>query len=235
MNLDELKNARAPKTLKEFPISTQELCDRYEDVSTPMVNDVLREMNLLYQNLPSAIMPLRDGMKAAGIAFTVKGAKSLVLKDEMLERVEMLAAIPEDSVVVWDTSNDDESAQWGEVMTMAANKNGCRGAVIDGGVRDTDKVLEQGFPIFVKYRTSSGMLGRFRITGYEIPVRIGNVFVNPGDVVLGDIDGVIVVPRDLAYAVLLRAEEIKNAESKMKRWIREGMPAEEVVRRGGYF
>ena len=218
-----------------MPIPIKELCDRYENLFTSAVNDVLREMGLLYQTLPPNIMPLRDKMKVAGIAFTIKGTKSLIVKNEMKERAEMLEAIPIDSVIAWDTSNDDESAQWGEVMTMAAIKRGCRGAVVDGGVRDTDRVLSQGFPVFVKYRTSNGMLGRFRITGYEIPIQIGNVFIQPGDIIFGDIDGVIVVPRDLAYDVLLRAEEIKDKESEIKRWIRDGMSAGEVVERGGYF
>lgn len=235
MNIEQLKEARAPRELAPFPIHVKELCERYEELFTAAVNDVLREMNILHQTLPTAIMPLRDDLKVAGVAFTIKGSKSLILKDEMEERAEMLDAIPQNSVISWDTSNDDESAQWGEVMTMAAIKKGCRGAVVDGGVRDTDRVLEQGLPVFAKYRTSNGMLGRFRITGWQIPIQIGNVFIYPGDVVFGDIDGVIVVPRDMAYDVLLRAEEIKGEESEIKRWIREGMSVREVVDRGGYF
>lgn len=235
MNLDRLKAARAPQPLVDFPIPTAELCDRYEALFTAAVNDVLRERNLLHQTLPHNIMPLRDEMKVAGIAFTVKGSKSLLVKDEMRERVQMLDSIPADAVVAWDTSGDDESAQWGEVMTMAARRKGCRGAVVDGGVRDTDRVLSQNFPVFVKYRSSSGMLGRFRISGWQEPIRIGQVFINPGDVVFGDIDGVIVVPRAIAYDVLLRAEEIARQESAIKRWIDEGMPAMEIVERGGYF
>lgn len=235
MNLEKLIDARTVKPLLELPIPIKELCDRYEALYTSAVNDVLREMGILNQTLPSAILPLREKMKVAGIAFTIKGSKSLLVKDEMKERAEMLESIPEDSVIAWDTSGDDESAQWGEVMTMAAVKRGCRGAVVDGGVRDTESVLEQGFPLFVKYRTSNGMLGRFRITGWQIPIQIGNVFINPGDVVFCDIDGVIIIPREMAYEVLLRAEEIKEGESEIKRWIREGMSAREVVRRGGYF
>jgi regulator of RNase E activity RraA len=147
----------------------------------------------------------------------------------------MLESIPANAVIVWDTGHDDESAQWGEVMTMTARKRGCRGAVIDGGIRDTAKILEQAFPVFCRYRTSNGMLGRFRITGWQEPIRIGAVTIAPGDLVFGDIDGVIIVPRDLAYDVLLRAEDIANAESEIKRWIREGMSTAEVVERGGYF
>lgn len=235
MDLDALKAARGPRELKPFPIPDRELCERYEALFTAAVNDVLRERQLTHQTLPHNILPLREGMKVAGPAFTIKGAKSLLIKDEMKERAEMLESIPSHSVVAWDTSGDDESAQWGEVMTMAAIKRGCRGAVIDGGVRDTDRVLPQNFPVFVKYRTSNGMLGRFRISGWQIPVRIGEVDIYPGDIVFGDIDGVIVVPREMAYDVLLRAEEVAASEGQLKKWVQEGLPATEIVKRGGYF
>lgn len=235
MKLDQLKAARGEREMQPLPISDTELCDRYEALFTAAVNDVLRERNLLRQTLPNNILPLREGMKLAGPAFTIKGSKSLLVKDEMRERAEMLESIPRDFVVAWDTGGDDESAQWGEVMTMAAKKRGCRGAVVDGGVRDTDRVLPQDFPVFIKFRSSNGMLGRFRITGWQIPIRIGEVEIFPGDIIFGDIDGVIVVPRDIAYDVLLRAEEIAAAEGELKQWVADGLPATEIVNRGGYF
>jgi regulator of RNase E activity RraA len=235
MDIGELVKSRAAKQLAAFPVPVVELLDRYMAVTTPMINDALRERNLLFQTLPHRIAPLRDEMKTVGIAFTIKGTKSLVINNEMAERAVMLESIPANSVVVWDTSEDNESAQWGEVMTMAAMRRGCRGAVVDGGVRDTPTVLAQGFPLFVCYRSSNGMLGRFRVIGYDIPVKIGDVLIHPGDVVFGDMDGVIVVPRDCAYEVLLRAEAIRDSETDIKRWIRDGMSANEVVERGGYF
>ena len=235
MNLDAFKASRAEREIVEFPIPERELCERYEALFTAAVNDVLRECKLVYQTLPNNIMPLRETMKVAGPAFTIKGAKSLLVKDEMKERAEMLESIPANGVVAWDTSGDDESAQWGEVMTMAAVKRGCRGAIVDGGVRDTDRVLPQNFPVFVKYKSSNGMLGRFRISGWQLPIRIGQVDIFPGDIVFGDIDGVIVVPRGIAYEVLLRAEEIAASESQLKKWVEEGLSTTEIVKRGGYF
>lgn len=235
MELNRLIQSRKKKKEDSFPISERELCERYEKVTTPMVNDVLREMELLYQTFPNHIMPLREEMKVAGIAFTIKGSKNLKLDDEMPERAAMLEAIPENSICVWDTSGDDESAQWGEIMTMASKKQGCRGAVVDGGVRDTDKILEQKFPVFCKYRTSNGMLGRFRMIGYQIPIVMGNVHVYPGDVILGDIDGCIAIPRELAYEVLLRAEQIRDNEVGIKQMVGSGMKPTEVVENGGYF
>lgn len=235
MHLDELIKSRTAQPLVEFPIPLEELLDRFEQLTTPMINDALRERNLVYRVLPNGIMPMRENYRVAGIAFTVKGSKSLLMTNDMAERVKMIESIPAHSFVVWDTDQDQESTQWGEVITMAAIKRGCRAAAVDGGIRDTDKVLEMNFPVFAKYRNSNGMLGRFRITGWEIPIKIGDVTVYPGDVVLGDIDGVIIIPRAMAYEVLLRGEEIKNSESEIKRWVRDGMTPNEVVKRGGYF
>lgn len=234
-NLKKIRESRNVFNLTQLPISEKEICDRYEKVSTPMINDVLREDNYLYQTLPHNILPIRDDMKVAGIAFTIKGSKNLDLTDEMMDRAVMLEAIPEDSVCVWDTCGDDESAQWGEVMTMASKKQGCRGAIVDGGVRDTDMVLKQNFPVFCKYRTSNGMLGRFRLIGYNIPIMIGNVQIMPGDIILADIDGCIVVPREKAYDVLVRAERIKSNEVDIKKMVQDGMKPRKVVESGGYF
>lgn len=235
MNIEKLRDQRINFGQEKLEISEKELCDRYEKVTTPMVNDVLREMNLLYQTFPSNILPIRDNMKVCGVVFTIKGSKNLDLRDEMVERAKMLESIPADSIIVWDTCSDDESAQWGEIMTMASKKRGCRGAVIDGGVRDTDKVLEQNFPVFCKYKTSNGMLGRFRLIGYQIPVMIGNVQVFPGDIVLADIDGCILVPRRAAYEVLIKAEQIRDNEVAIKNMVDEGLTPTQIVKNGGYF
>ena len=218
-----------------FPISDEELCRRYEEVFVSAVNDVLREEGMISQTLPNNIMPLREEMKVCGIAFTIKGAPSLDLKDEMEERARMLEQIGPGDLVVWDTSGDTFSAQWGEMMTKVSKKRGCRGAILDGGVRDTAAVLKQNFPVFCKYRTSNGMLGRFRTTAWQVPIMIGDVKIFPGDVVFGDIDGVIVVPRKMAYDVLLRAEAIRDNEKQIDKLISGGMKPSEVVAAGGYF
>lgn len=218
-----------------WPVEDRELCDRYEQVSTAAINDVLRAGGLTRQVLPPTVTGLRSEMRLAGLVFTIKGSKSLQLTNEMEERAAMLEAIPDQSVCVWDTSEDDESAQWGEIMTMAAARQGCRGAVVDGGVRDTDKILELNFPVFCRYRTSNGMLGRFRMIGWQSPIRIGSVTLLPGDVVVGDIDGVIVIPRVVAWDTLLAAEEIAVNEVSLKQMIVDGIAPREVVKRGGYF
>lgn len=235
MKLEDLEAELEVDPFTPLGCPDSEICDRYEAVFTAAVNDALRERKLLRQTLPNDLIPLRENMKAAGFAFTIKGAKNLTLKNEMAERAKMLDEITENSFVVWDTSLDRESAHWGECMTMAAQRKHCRGAVVDGGVRDTDRVLELGFRLWVKYRSSNGMLGRFRISSWQTPILMGDVIVHPGDLIFADIDGALCVPRAICLPVLERAEEIAHGESELKRWILEGMSAQEIVKRGGYF
>jgi 4-hydroxy-4-methyl-2-oxoglutarate aldolase len=120
-------------------------------------------------------------------------------------------------------------------MTATALNAGVRSAVIDGGIRDTHQILAKDFPVFYKYRIPNGSLGRCLITHYQVPIKIGDVIIKPGDVLLGDIDGVVCVPRDLAHDVLVRAEEILRNEKKIFTWVAAGETVREITDKGGYF
>jgi len=137
-------------------------------------------------------------------------------------------------VVVWDCTGDVITSQWGEVMTMAALRIGCRGAIVNG-IRDTNAIIEQGFPVFHKYKANTGMLGRFRMYYYQKPILMGEVIVNPGDWIFGDIDGAISIPRNIAYDVLLAAEKILFKEDDIRAMVKGGMKPTDVVKNGGYF
>ena len=207
MKLDRLIAKRQHIPTNEFPVPLKELCERYEKLYTGCVNDVMRELTLLDQNLPHDIMPLRDEMTVCGEAFTVKSAPNVMIEGEMTFRAQMLDAITK----------------------------GIRGAVIAGGIRDTKQILEQNFPVFYKYRVSNGSLGRCMITHYQVPVRIGKVTVRPGDIIFGDIDGVLCIPREIAYDVLLRAEGIERNEVDIFSWVHQGDTISEIIDKGGYF
>jgi regulator of RNase E activity RraA len=235
MNLEKLIAERESISSKPFPVPVAELLDRYEKLYSGAVSDVLREFALLDQSLPSHIKPLRDDKTVAGIAFTVKSSPNVKITGEMTYRTRMLADLPPESFVAWDTTNDDRATLWGGVMTATAMGLGVRAAVIDGGIRDTHQILERDFPVFYKYRSPNGSLGRCLITHYQIPVKIGDCVIKPGDVLLGDIDGVICVPRDIAYAVLVRAEEIRINEEKIFGWVAEGQTVQQITANGGYF
>jgi len=235
MKLDTLIQLRESVSDKSFPISDHELLCRYEQLYTGAINDVLREFCLLSQALPNHIKPLREYRTVAGFAFTVKSAPNVKISGEMAFRTQMLDEMHENAFVVWDTSHDEKATLWGGVMTATAKGKKVKAACIDGGIRDTHQILEAGLPVFYKYRTSNGSLGRCLITHYQIPILIGEVTVKPGDIVVGDIDGVLIVPRDIAYEVLLRAEEIRENEKTIFSWVREGQSIHEIKDKGGYF
>jgi len=228
-------NPDEPAIHGPYPISIGEMRQRYLKLFTGAVNDVLRlKYKMHASSLPPDFAPLREEMMLAGQAFTVKGGPDVTTEGEFELRAQMLEALHADSVVVWDCSGDTVTAQWGEVMTMAALRAGCRGAVVNG-IRDTRAILRQEFVIFHKYRTSTGMLGRFRMYHYQKPITMGEIVVRPGDWIFGDIDGILAIPAEIAYDVLLAAEQIVHKEVEIKAWVQSGLRPTEVVARGGYF
>ncbi|MBI5425819.1 MAG: RraA family protein [Opitutae bacterium] len=235
MKLEKLIAAREEISTKPFPVPVKEVLDRYEQLYTGAVSDVLREFALLDQALPCHLKPLRPERTVAGLAFTVKSAPNVKITGEMKFREEMLGHLGADSFVMWDASGDEKATMWGGVMTATAHGMGVRAACIDGGIRDTHQILEKNFPVFYKHRIPNGSLGRCQITHYQIPIQIGDVLIKPGDIILGDIDGVVCVPRDIAYDVLLRAEEIKSNEKKIFSWVAAGETVKQITEKGGYF
>lgn len=235
MNLEKLIAARETVSTRPFPVPVEELLARFEQLYAGAISDVLREHALLDQALPGHLVPLRPERTVAGLAFTVKSAPNVRISGEMALRTQMLAELPAHSFVAWDTSGDEKATLWGGVMTATAVGLGVKAAVIDGGIRDTHQILEKNFPVFYKYRIPNGSLGRCLITHYQIPIKIGDVVIKPGDVLVGDIDGIVCVPRDLAYDVLLRAEEIKRNETKIFGWVAAGQSVQQITEKGGYF
>lgn len=234
MKLEKLIAARETVSTREFPIPVAELLARYEQLYTGAISDVLREHALLDQSI-GQLIPLRPERSVAGLAFTVKSAPHMKITGELTFRTQMLDDMAPDSFVVWDTGNDEKATLWGGVMTATAVHKGIRGALIDGGIRDTHQILEKDFPVFYRHRIPNGSLGRCLITHYQTPILIRGVVIKPGDVVLGDIDGVVVVPRDLAHEVLVRAEEIRANEKKIFGWVAEGQTIHQITEKGGYF
>ena len=235
MKLEKLIAERESISTKEFPIPVKELLKRYEQLYAGAICDVLREFCLLDQALPGYMRPLRDSDVVAGIAFTVKSSPNVKISGEMTFRAQMLEEMHEDAFIMWDTSHDERATLWGGVMTATAYGKHVRAACIDGGIRDTKQILEKDFPVYYKYRSPNGSLSRCLITHYQIPIKIGDVVIKPGDVVIADCDGLVCVPRDIAYDVLVRAEEIRENEKKIFGWVADGETIHQITEKGGYF
>lgn len=235
MHTDRLQSLRDTVEQIEFSCPEEEIVERYEKLYTGAVNDVLREICLLDVALPPEIVPLKAEMVVAGFAFTIRSAADPTLGGELELRVKMLDDLRPNMVCVWNANGHDVAAHWGGVMTRASRKRGVCGAIIDGGIRDTKDILKQEFPIWYRYRTSNGALSRCKLTGYQVPIAIEGVIIKPGDLILADIDGALVVPRKLVETVLERAETIEKNEGEIKEWVDAGLPAATIHERGGYF
>jgi 4-hydroxy-4-methyl-2-oxoglutarate aldolase len=209
-----------------------DLTGRYSKVYSGAVADVLDKRGYRNQIVDGAIQGLTLDMRVAGPAYTCKGAPATDLEpDDWDMRKQFLDSVTPGTVVVVDTSGDTAAAHWGELMSTAARGRGATGVVIDGATRDVAQMLAMGFPAFVRYRASASSIRRWRISGFDHPVTIGGVVVRPGDFVLGDADGVVIVPAELALEVLEEVESLAVAETNMRQELLEGGTFSEVFDR----
>jgi 4-hydroxy-4-methyl-2-oxoglutarate aldolase len=192
---------------------------------TAAVTDVMDEMGLLRQTLPHAIQPLTPEMRLAGYAFTARGRPYHGRpreRDATLRRfLAMLGAVPADSVLVL-AANDNEAAHFGELSAEWFRARRVRGAVIDGSTRDAAAIARARFPTFVRYRSPQDSVPRWRVSDWGQPLIIGGVRITLGDLVVGDLDGVVIVPRRVAAEVLKRCERLVGTESKVRTAVRRG-------------
>lgn len=228
-----------PEALEPFPVPDEELLERYEKIFTAVCVDVLDAVyDLPNQVLPAYLKPLQDGYKVAGFAFPIKGVASPIREDMKAYNLRMarfIASFPRNAITVWDTSGDDNLAQYGEMMSYCSMAQGCRAAIVDGGVRDVDRIIDMGFKVWSKIRTPVSMLKRHRVIGYQYPIRIGNVLISYGDVVFADMDGIVVIPRGIAYDLLLETERRQKTELSWRQILALGISPVEAFEKGVEF
>ena len=212
------------------------LTDRLERCYTGAVHDVLRMMGHENIVLPPAIKAIAPGTKVAGPAWTVAGHvdRTKTRHETLLGWCTLLAKAPSGHVVVCQPNNH-EVALMGELSAQTLQARGVRGYVVDGGSRDTDLVLEQGFPVFCSFLTPSDIVERWTPDRYGEPVTIGTVTISTGDYVLGDRDGVVIIPARLAEEVVTKTEEVVATESDMRRALIGGMDPVEAYNQYGKF
>ena len=212
------------------------LTDRLERCYTGAVHDVLRMMGHENIVLPPAIKAIAPGTKVAGPAWTVAGHvdRTKTRHETLLGWCTLLAKAPSGHVVVCQPNNH-EVALMGELSAQTLQARGVRGYVVDGGSRDTDLVLEQGFPVFCSFLTPSDIVERWTPDRYGEPVTIGTDTISTGDYVLGDRDGVVIIPARLAEEVVTKTEEVVATESDMRRALIGGMDPVEAYNKYGKF
>jgi len=212
------------------------LTERLERCYTGAVHDVLRLMGHENVVLPHAIKAIEPGRRLAGPVWTVSGHidRTKTRHETLLGWCTLLAEAPADHVVVCQPNNH-EIALMGELSAQTLMARGVRGYVVDGGSRDTDLVLAQGFPVFCSFLTPSDIVERWIPDRYGEPITIGAVTIATGDYLLGDRDGVVIVPRTVVEEVIARAEEVVATESDMRRALTGGMNPVEAYNKYGKF
>jgi 4-hydroxy-4-methyl-2-oxoglutarate aldolase len=202
----------------------------WKALSTATVSDALDRLAINGQAL--GIAPLDWRFKLCGRAFTVKyvamGASKGTVGDYIDE-------VPPGSVVVLDNDGRLDATVWGDLLTTVAHYRGIEGTVIHGVCRDVDRSMQLSYPMFSRGRYMRTGKDRVKAESFNVPVSLGTVAVQPGDLVLGDADGVVVVPRAQESALLANAQEIERAEDGIRAAVLRGERLDEARRRAGYF
>jgi 4-hydroxy-4-methyl-2-oxoglutarate aldolase len=210
-------------TLTPSPTAATDLAREWNHLYTPVVGDVLDALGYCHQFLPPSVQPMEPGMQLFGRAMPALMAdvygpqeKPFGLLTEALDQLQP-------GEVYLCAGGLMRCAYWGEILTATAKARGAVGAVIDGYHRDTPKVLEQDWPVFSRGRFAQDSAVRTRVIDYRVPIEVNGVSVTPGDLVFGDLDGVLVIPQEVEEEVFERATAKARAENLVRAAIETGM------------
>jgi 4-hydroxy-4-methyl-2-oxoglutarate aldolase len=210
---------------------------RFLAVDTANVSDVLDELGHPDQALAAEFRPV-SGDRLAGWAYTIQGRMESYDATGDPQKMAACHGIGPDEVSVW-SGGGSGVCYFGELIAVGMAQRGSVGALVDGGVRDTDAMEEHGFPAFARYTTPVQSIGRWRVTGWQEPIElpgatVERVRVAPGDFVAADRDGAIVVPAAQVEEVLTRTEAVTRTERQIRSALRDGMALQEALDRFGH-
>ena len=202
----------------------------WQQFSTSTISDALDRLKIPGQC--SGIRPLDSAFSIAGRAFTVRMAPAGGANGTVGDYID---DVPRGYAVVIDNGGRLDATMWGDMLTAFAHRKGIAGTAIDGVCRDTVKSLRFGYPIFSRGTYMRTGKGRVQAEQFRGPVSLGGVRVEPEDWIVGDADGIVVVPHARAAEVLQEAPRIEEAEDCIRRGIEEGVRLDELRKKFGYF
>ena len=216
-----------------------------EKTASPEVIEGFRELLKVYS--PSCVIadaqdrngvmrsymkPIDKSMRIAGSALTVK-----LEPGDLVDCLDALTVAEEGDVIVVDAAGDTETSMWGGLMAGLCQMKGVVGAVVDGGIRDTDEMRDLGFAIFAKSVVPRGthtmLTGRKDPIGINVPISCAGMIVNPGDIIIGDEVGVVVVPLERAEEILEKSQKQAALEEATRVEIRKGKTVDELLEEFG--
>ena len=216
--------------------ASDSLADRLARCYTGVVYDVLRGRGITECILPPTIAPLDRAMVAAGPVFTVRGLPDATVSphETLLRWTELLSRSPRGHVVMVQ-GNDGERALMGELSAETLQFRGVRGYIVDGGCRDTAFIRKIGFPVFCDKATPRDIVGAWVPVAFDEPISYGQVVVRPGDYVLADCDGIVVIPKAIAEGVVSDALAAMSTEDKVRAAILSGVDPQRAYLDHGKF
>jgi len=205
---------------------------RLEKLATSNLSDALDKLGL--RGAVIGIVPQWGRTKVIGRAVTIRMTAAGAVQSKAHLGVDAIAASAPGDVIVIDNRGDLRNNCWGEILSMGALKQGVAGVVVDGAVRDVDACEEFGFPVHARGTVPITARGRIVQEAWGVPVRLGDVAVRPGDVVVADVNGVVAIAIEHLDRVLDAAEAIFGKEARMVEALRAGRPIVEVDREFNY-
>lgn len=217
----------------------QDIRRRFLRIDTSNVADVLDEISLPNQGLAAEFAPFPAGAgQIAGFAYTIRGQMTPFELGGDAEKMKACQGIGAGEVSVW-SGDGDGICYFGELIAIGMKERGSVGALVDGGIRDVRYLGHHQYPVFARYRTPVQSIGRWKVNACQVPVEIRGsttkfVTVNPGDFILGDDDGVIVIPAKVLPAVLTRAEVLTATEVQIRSELSNGLTLADALKKFGH-
>jgi regulator of RNase E activity RraA len=205
---------------------------RLQKLATSNLSDALDRLGL--RGAVAGIVPQWGRTRVVGRAVTIRMTAAGAVPSVAHLGVDAIAASAPGDVIVIDNRGDLHNNCWGEILSMAALKRGVSGVVVDGAVRDVDACEEFGFAVHARGTVPLTARGRIVQEAWNVPVRLGDVAVRPGDVVMADVNGVVVIAAADLDRVLAAAEEIHARELQMVQALRDGRSIVDVDREFNY-
>jgi regulator of RNase E activity RraA len=180
------------------------------------------------------VRPLFDCPKVIGRAVTIKITAAGMTKSKAHLGIEAIASAEAGDVIAIDNRGDLHNNCWGEVLACAAKVKGVSGVVVDGAARDLDACRDMDFPVYARGAVPITARGRIMQEACNCMIRLGDVQVRPGDVIVGDVNGVVVICEERIEDVIREAELLMDKEEQMKADLRAGMDVLEMDRKYNY-
>jgi len=229
----------APRALRAQHGSPEAIRRRYLKVDTATVADVLDVLGLPDQGLAPQFAPYpANAGRMGGWAYTLRGRMTRYGGSGDPQKMKAVDGLGRGELAVW-SGEGRGVCFFGELIALGMKRRGCIGALVDGGIRDIEWIAKQRFPVYARYRTPVQSIGRWKVTAWQVPVELPGatrkrVRVRPGDFILADADGVIVVPARAAFKVLVEAERLTAKEIRIRRDLGRGASLEDVLKKYGH-